>query len=167
MTNEETTKHHLLKIGAIALITFIMAFLAFYIVMEIMVNRINNPIYQARRFEKNIQKQERNIERLIEKDMENPFVPKIRPMMVNLVKEPGEYKIIIDLTPLNGDEKIINTNIKGDELIISGQMDKNFRGNQKIISFTQTYYLDEKIDEGKIIKEKKGDKYIITIPFAK
>lgn len=167
MTNEETTKHHWLRIGAIALMTFIIAFLAFYIVMEIMINRLNNPIYQIKRFEKNLAKQEHNIERFLEKDMESPFVPKMRPMMVNLVKEPNEYKIIIDLAPLNGDEKAINTSIQGDELIISGQIDKNFRGAEKIINFTQTYYLDEKIDESKIIKEKKGDKYIITMPFAK
>ena len=59
MTNEETVKHHWLKIGAIALMTFIIAFLAFYIVMEIMINRLNNPIYQVKRFEKNLAKQER------------------------------------------------------------------------------------------------------------
>ena len=35
----------------------------------------------------------------------------------------------------------------------------------KIINFTQTYYLDEKIDESGITKERKGDKYIVTIPF--
>ena len=36
---------------------------------------------------------------------------------------------------------------------------------EKIISFAQAYYLDEKLETDKIIKEKKGDKYIITIPF--
>ena len=167
MVNEETTKHHWLRIGAIALITFIVAFLAFYIVMEIMIHRITDPIYQAKRIEKTIQKQDRNIERFIEKDMESPFVPKMRPMMVNLVKEPSEYKVIVDLIPLDGNEKNISINIQGDELTISGNMDKKIRGTEKIINFTQTYFLDEKLEESKITREKKGDKYIVTIPFEK
>lgn len=165
MTNEETVKHHWLKIGAIALMTFIIAFLAFYIVMEIMINRLNNPIYQVKRFEKNLAKQERSIERFMEKDMESPFVPKMRPMMVNLIKEPSEYKVIVDLTLLDGNEKNISINIQGDELTISGNMDKKIRGTEKIINFTQTYYLDEKLKETDITREKKGDKYIVTIPF--
>ena len=167
MLNEETTKHHWLRIGAIALITFIVAFLAFYIVMEIMVHRLNDPVYQARRVEKALVKQERDFKRFAEKDMESPFIPKMRPMLVNLVKEPSEYKVIVDLIPLDGDEKAINVSVQGDELTISGQMDKKIRGTEKIINFTQTYYLDEKLEENKIIREKKGDKYIVTIPFQK
>ena len=97
--------------------------------------------------------------------MESPFVPKMRPMMVNLIKEPSEYKVIVDLTLLDGNEKNISINIQGDELTISGNMDKKIRGTEKIINFTQTYYLDEKLKETDITREKKGDKYIVTIPF--
>ena len=38
-------------------------------------------------------------------------------------------------------------------------------GNEKIINFTQSYYLDENLEKDKITKEKKGNKYIISIPF--
>ena len=165
MFEEETTKQHWLKIASIALITFIVAFLAFYIVMEIMVRRIANPVYDIKRIEHAIQKQERNFNRYDYKFNENPFEPKMRPMIVNLVKEPSEYKVIVDLKPLDGNEKTVNVQVNGDELIVSGQMDKNIRGTEKIISFSQSYYLDEKLDTDKMIKEKKGDKYIITIPF--
>ena len=34
------------------------------------------------------------------------------------------------------------------------------------MNFSQSYYLDEKIETDKITKERKGDRYIITIPFA-
>ena len=102
---EENEKQHWLKIGAIALITFICAFLAFYIVMEIMINRISNPTYQVKKLEKLIAKQERDFERFDERRMENPFEPRMRPMLVNLVKEPSEYKIIVDLKPLDNDER--------------------------------------------------------------
>lgn len=159
------TKEHWLKIGAIALITFIMAFLAFYIIMEIMIHRISDPVYQVKRIEKIIAKQEKDFQKTNEGNMNNPFEPKMRPMLVNLVKEPSEYKIIVDLATLDSNEEAINVSIQGDELTVSGKMDKKIRGNEKIIEFAQTYYLDEKIEENKITKERKGDKYIITIPF--
>lgn len=162
---DETKKHHWLRIGAIALMTFILAFLAFYIVMEIMISRINDPAYQIRKMEKIIQQQERDFKKFADRKLENPFEPKLRPMMVNLVKEPNEYKVIVDLTQLDGDEKAVNVDIQGDELTVKGKIDKKIRGTEKIISFTQTYYLDEKLEEDKITKEKKGDKYIVTIPF--
>lgn len=163
----EETKHHWLRICAIALISFIAAFLAFYIVMEIMINRISSPAYQVKRIEKAIEKQDREFERFIDKRMENPFEPKMRPMMVNLVKEPNEYKVIIDLTQLDGNEEAIKVDVEGDELTVKGNIDKKIRGTEKIINFTQTYYLDENLDESKITKERKGDKYIVTIPFNK
>ena len=163
----EETKHHWLRICAIALISFIAAFLAFYIVMGIMINRISSPAYQVKRIEKAIEKQDREFERFIDKRMENPFEPKMRPMMVNLVKEPNEYKVIIDLTQLDGNEEAIKVDVEGDELTVKGNIDKKIRGTEKIINFTQTYYLDENLDESKITKERKGDKYIITIPFNK
>lgn len=162
---EESTKHHWLRIGAIALMMFIIAFLAFYIVMEIMINRISSPVYQAKRIEKMIAKQDRFFDRLDERNMENPFEPKMRPMFVNLIKEPSEYKVVVDLALLDGNENAINVKVNNDELTVSGEMDKRIRGTEKIINFSQTYYLDEKIDESKIIKERKGNKYIVTIPF--
>ena len=166
MSEEETRKHHWLRIGAIALITFIVAFIAFYIVMEIMIHRITSPSYQVKQMEKLIAKQERNFNRFEQNLRENPFEPKMRPMIVNLVKEPNEYKVIVDLEQLDGDEKAVNITVNGDELTIKGQLDKKIRNSEKIINFTQTYYLDEKLEENKIIKERQGNKYIVTIPFT-
>ena len=162
---EENTKSHWLKIGVVALITFVVSFLAFYFVMEIMLKRLNNPFYAARRIEKQIQKQAHDFERFEREFNDSPFVPKMRPMLVNLVKEPSEYKVIVDLKPFEGDENNIKINIEGDELTIKGNLDKKSHGSEKIISFAQTYYLDEKLDTANMSKEKSGDKYIITIPY--
>ena len=163
---EENTKNHWLKIGVVALITFITAFLAFYLVMEIMLKRLNNPFYAARRIEKQIAKQVNDFERFERDFNDSPFVPKMRPMLVNLVKEANEYKVIVDLKPLEGNENNIKVEVEGDELTVKGNLDKKVHGSEKIISFTQTYYLDEKLDQTNITKEKSGDKYIITIPFT-
>ena len=123
---ENTTKRHWLKIGAVALVSFLAAFLAFYIVMEIMINRITNPVYQVKRMEKAIEKQDREFERYIDKHMENPFEPKMRPMIVNLVKEPSEYKVIVDLTQLDGNEDAVKIDIEGD-----GKLEKRVVGRKQ------------------------------------
>ena len=164
MLEDESKKHHWLKIGAIILVSFIVAFLAFYIAMEMMFRKIADPMYSAKRVEKFIQQQEKDFRKL-ESMSENPFEPKMRPMLVNLVKENNEYKVIVDLKPLEGNEKGIDVNIKDNVISITGELDNKTMRGEKIISFAQAYYLDEKLETDKIIKEKKGDKYIITIPF--
>ena len=164
MLEDESKKHHWLKIGAIILVSFIVAFLAFYIAMEMMFRKIADPMCSAKRVEKFIQQQEKDFRKL-ESMSENPFEPKMRPMLVNLVKENNEYKVIVDLKPLEGNEKGIDVNIKDNVISITGELDNKTMRGEKIISFAQAYYLDEKLETDKIIKEKKGDKYIITIPF--
>lgn len=159
---EEHSKTHWLKI---ALITFATSFLAFYLVMEIMIHRITSPISDMRRIERSMQKDFKKLENAENRLMENPFEPKMRPMLVNLTKEGSEYRVIVDLKPFDGNENGINVNVEDKTLIISGELDKKFHGNEKIIRFSQAYYLDETLDTNKITKEKKGDKYIITIPF--
>lgn len=162
---EEEKKHWWLRVIAIMIIAFIAAFLAFYAAMETMFHRMTDPAYQAKRIEKMIQKEEKKFDNFENKLAENPFEPKMRPMLVNLVKENNEYKVIVDLRPLNGQESAVNVNVDGDELTVAGAVDKKIRGSENIISFTQSYVLDEEMDSSKIVKEKKGDKYIITIPF--
>ena len=102
---EDNAKHHWFRVVTVALATFIMAFLAFYIVMEILYERIEDNAFGVKKFEKMIQNEQRDFSKFEEKMMENPFIPKTRPMIVNLVKENNEYKVIVDLTPFNGEEK--------------------------------------------------------------
>jgi HSP20 family molecular chaperone IbpA len=163
--NEENTKKHWLKIVAIAFITFISTFLAFYIVMEIMYHRMTSPEVETKRFEKMLRHEQKIMRRIENRMMENPFEPKMRPMLVNLVKENNEYKVIIDLEPLDGNENAVNVNANDKILTVTGELDKKTFGSEKIISFNQSYYLDEDLKTDKITKEKKGNKYIVTIPF--
>ena len=120
---EESTKHHWLRMGAIALVTFITAFLAFYIVMEIMLNKMADPAYNAKRFEKMIQHQQKHFRKMEDKLLsENPFEPRLRPMLVNLVKESEEYKVVVDLRPLDGNENAVNVEINDKILTVNGEM---------------------------------------------
>ena len=162
--NEET-KQHWIRICVIALITFLVSYLAFCLALKHHLKKMYNPFYQVERMEKMLEKQAYDFDKYMLRKMENPFEPKMRPMMVNLVKEANEYKVIVDLRPLDNDEKGVNVNLEDNILTISGEIDKKMHGNEKIIRFSQSYYLDQKLETDKISKEKKGDKYIITIPF--
>lgn len=157
----EENKHHLLKVIGVIIATFLGAFLAFYLAVDLTLNRMFNPEYQIRKIEKSMN----NIQKFDEKMMENPFVPKMSPMLVNLVKEANEYKVIIDLKPLGDDDKNVNVKLDNNIITVSGDMEKKELGGEKLMNFSQSFYLDEKLLPNKIVKEKKGNKYIVTIPF--
>lgn len=162
---EEEKKHTLLKVIGVIIATFLGAFLAFYFAVDISLNRMLNPDYQMRKMEKIMKHQERNFNKLERKYLDNPFEPRMAPMLVNLVKEGDEYKVIVDLKPLNHDEKNVNVDLKDNIITVTGEIDKTKRNTESIMNFSQSFYLDEKLLPNKISKEKKGDKYIITIPF--
>lgn len=157
----EENKHHLLKVIGVIIATFLGAFLAFYLAVDLTLNRMFNPEYQIRKMERTMN----NIQKFDEKMMESPFVPKMSPMLVNLVKEPNEYKIIVDLKSLGDDEKNVDVKLDNNIVTISGDMQKKELRGEKIMNFSQSFYLDEKLIPNKIIKERKGNKYIVTIPF--
>lgn len=157
----EENKHHLLKVIGVIIATFLGAFLAFYLAVDLTLNRMFNPEYQIRKMEKTMN----NIQKFDEKMMESPFVPKMSPMLVNLVKEPNEYKVIVDLKSLGDDEKNVDVKLDNNMVTISGDMQKKEVRGEKIMNFSQSFYLDEKLIPNKIIKERKGNKYIVTIPF--
>lgn len=157
----EENKHHLLKVVGVIIATFIGAFLAFYLAVDLTLNRMLNPEYQIKKLEKTMHK----IEKFDDKMMENPFVPRMSPMLVNLVKEANEYKVIVDLKPLGDDEKNVDVSLKDNVITISGDMQQKELRGEKIMNFSQSFYLDEKLIANKISKEKKGNKYIVTIPF--
>ncbi len=163
---DEEKKIMWIRIIAIIAISFIAAYLAFYFALASMVHKMTDPMYNAKRIEKIVKQQERKMQRLESDFSENPFEPKMRPMIVNLVRENNEYQVIVDLKPLNGDVDGVNVNYEDGVLSVSGEADENIRGTEKIISFAQSYYLDEKLDISKMKKEKKGNKCIITIPLA-
>ena len=157
----EENKHHLLKVVGVIIATFLGAFLAFYLAVDLTLNRMLNPEYQIKKLEKTMHK----IEKFDDKMMENPFVPRMSPMLVNLVKEASEYKVLVDLKPLGDDEKNVDVSLKDNVITISGDMQQKELRGERIMNFSQSFYLDEELITNKISKERKGNKYIITIPF--
>ncbi len=154
-----------LKILGIIILGFVMIFAAFYLAIAVALHQMLDPVYNSKKIEKLIKQQEKNFEKF-EYDLgEHPFLPKTRPMLVNLVKENDEYKIIVDLKPLDGNENRVNVKIKDNIISVNGELDRQTHRGEEILNFSQAYYLDENLQTDKMTKEKKGDKYIITIPF--
>jgi hypothetical protein len=86
MINEES-KQHWIRVGVIALITFLVSYLAFCLALKHHLKKAYNPFYQAEKMEKMLEKQAYDFDNYMLKKMENPFEPKMRPTMINLVKE--------------------------------------------------------------------------------
>ncbi len=154
-----------LRTLAIILATFIGSFLAFYFISDMKFNRMMDPAYQMRKMEKMMRQEQRDFRRMENRFGDNPFEPRLAPMLVNLVKEPGEYKVIVDLKPIGGSEKNVNVKLVDNVVTVSGEVEKQERSREEIMNFSQSYYLDEKIEADKMTKERKGNKYIITIPY--
>ena len=165
MSEEERNHHPIWKFLGIVLATFIGAYLAFYFVVDTTFNRMTNPEYQMRKMEKIMKHQERRMQKFEDKMMQNPFEPTVAPTLVNLIKEADEYKIIVDLKPLDNNENNVNVKTDNNTVTISGRVEKNGRRGEQIMNFSQSFLLDEKFNPDNITKEKKGSKYIITIPF--
>ena len=162
---EENQNKSWLKILVIVILGFVMIFAAFYIAVTIALHQMLDPVYNSKRIEKLLKQQEKNFEQFEFELGEHPFLPKTRPMLVNLVKENDEYKIIVDLKPLEGNENDVSVKINDNVISVHGELNNRTNNGEKILNFSQSYYLDEKLITDKMTKEKKGDKYIITIPF--
>ena len=162
---EEEKKRNLLKILGIITITFIAAFLAFYAAILITFNKMSNPNREMKNIEKFVEMYNKDFQKIEDKLSEHPFVPKSRPMLVNLVKENNEYNIIIDLKQLQGNTQGIDVKISNNIVTVYGEINNETLRGEEMLNFSQSYYLDEDLDTGKISKEKRGEKYIITIPF--
>ena len=162
---EENKNTKWLKTLAIVIAGFLAITLAFYIAVTIALHQMLNPAYNMKHVDRLIKQQEKNFDQFEKELSEHPFLPKTRPMLVNLVKENSEYKVIVDLKPLEGNENGVNVKIKDNVISIDGALDKKTHKGEEIVDFSQSYYIDEKLLTDKITKEKIDDRYIITIPF--
>ena len=165
MLEEERNHHPIWKFLGIVLATFIGAYLAFYFVVDTTFNRMMNPEYQLRKMEKMMHRQEKRLHRFEDKMLENPFEPKFAPTLVDLTKNSDEYKVVVNLKPLGNDEKNVNVKLDNNVLTVSGEMEKSGRRGERIMRFSQSFYLDARLEADKMTKEREGDKYIVTIPF--
>ena len=150
-----------------ALCTFLAAliggFLAFYVVMDITLARMLDPIRNIKRAEKAMMNQAREMKRL-DNDIFMPSPMSLHHSIITMVKDDNAYKFIIDLKQLDNNEKNLEINVNDDTINIKGAVEKTKGRQNYIAEFSQTFALGDKINKSTVTRERKGDKYIITVP---
>lgn len=164
--NYHERKHCWWKFLAIMLATLIGAFLAFYCVVDMTFKRMMNPEHQIKRMNKMIERQERDMMKMERKMMKDAHIPFHR-AIVTMDKNSDEYVIYVDLKPFDNNKDNVKITTEGQMITISGEVEKNKNNEERMMSFTQTFNLDDDVDVANLEKKVYKDKYVITIPEKK
>jgi len=160
---------NLTKFAILLLTLFLACYLAIYYILDQIRHSYYLPAMPLENIDKIIEEQDR----MFEKDL-GTFPMQSR--VLKQIKSPVEtfkddksqaYKIIVNLKEFNNDPKNIKLDIQDDKVSIMGINQKTGKSNEKIYTFTQSFYLPEKINTKAITKEQSGTKYIITMPLEK
>lgn len=162
----EHHKSHFWKYLLTGLLTLLGAFLAFYVVADWHFKRMMDPALQMHRFEKAIMRQERQVQKAIKNDVNRINIAEKRTaQFVHVEKFDDVYKVIIDLTPFDNNEKNVEIKTEGNTLTINAAGEKTSRHKQEIVKYSQVFAFGENIDANGIVKVREGNNYIITVPF--
>lgn len=169
---EHQELHHVIgwiKVLLVSFAAFLGAYLATYYIVDQARHTHGYPFIKYERPSRDFMAQRRLYEDFnrferdtlnIDKDLMAKNPVKIKPLKNN-----EGYQICINLKPFDNNEKNINIDIKQNRVNISGQSNKVDENNESEFSFSQSFILPETIDVSKVKKERKGHKYIITLPF--
>lgn len=159
-------KHPALRHILTGLLIFLGAFLAFYVVSDWHFKRMLDPVYQMRRMDRAIQKQERQFDKMARKEFQQQNkLDRAAAQFIHVEKNSDAYKIIIDLRPFDNNEKNVEVKTQGNTLIINAAGEKTDRRGQEIVKYSQAFAFGEDIDANHIMKVREGNNYIITVPF--
>ncbi len=170
-------KHPALRHLLTALMAFLGAFAAFYVITDWHFKRMYDPVYQMGRMDKAIMQREKNFDKMEmraikqqEKMDKRAFkhqerLEKQAANFIHVEQTPDAYRIVIDLRPFDNDEKNIEVKANDNTLTINAAGERTNRNKQEIIRYSQTFAFGEKIDADDITKTREGNNYIITVPF--
>ncbi len=168
--------HPLFKAFLTGLMVFLGAFAAFYVVADWHFKRMLDPVYQMRKMDRAIMKQEHMMNRQMMKE-QNRIDKMARKNIhqgmkadrelrsfIHMEKTDDEYKIIIDLEPFDNNEKNVEVAVNGKTLTINAAGEKNIRNREEVVRYSQNLTFGDDVDLNKISKIREGNKYIIIIP---
>lgn len=160
---EEEKKHYFRHALCTFLAALIGGFLAFYVVMDITLSRMLDPMRSIKRAEKMMMNQAREMKRL-DNDVFMPAPMPLHHSIITMLRDDNMYKFVIDLKQLDNNEKNVEVTINDDTVNIKGAVEKMKGHENSIVEFSQTFALGQKIEKSKVTKERKGDKYIVIVP---
>lgn len=158
-------KHPVLKHVLTGLLVFLGAFCAFYVVSDWHFKRMMDPMYQMRKMDRAIMRNERNLDKMAQKafQREQRFA-KSTTQFVSVERMPDAYKFVIDLRPFGDDEKNVEVRTQGNNLLINAVGERNSRNKEQLVRYNQSFSFTENVNMDEITKVREGHNYIITIP---
>ncbi len=159
-------KHPALRHILTGLLIFLGSFAAFYVVSDWHFKRMTDPIFQMRRMDRALMRQEQRFDKMARKELQRQYkMEKHTAQFVHVEKNDDTYKIIIDLRPFDNNEKNVEVRTEGNTVIINAAGEKNTRSKHEIMKYSQAFAFGEDIDTNNITKVREGSNYIITVPF--
>lgn len=157
--------HPILKHLLYGLLGLIGAFLAFYVVTDWYFKAMLNPVHQMKRMDRAIERRDREMEKTFQKAFKGSERLEERAnQVIRLEQKNDEYKILVDLVPLNNDDKNVDVKVNGNILTVKAAGIHGIGNKKSIVEFTQSYMFGDDVDLKNITKERKGDTYVITVP---
>ncbi len=161
----EFERHPILKHLFYGLMALIGAFLAFYAVTDWYFKAMLNPVNQMKRMDRAIEKRDREMEKAFKKAFRGTeHLQERANHIIRLEQDDNEYKVLVDLVPLNDSDKNVDVKTNGNILTVKAAGIHGFGGRKSLVEFTQSYMFGDNVDLSRLTKERKGDMYIITIP---
>ncbi len=158
-------RHPIMKYFLLGLLALIGAFLAFYVVTDWYFKAMLNPVNQMKRMDKVIEKRDREMEKAFKKAFQGTERLQERANhVIRLEQSDNEYKVLVDLVPLNDNEKNVSVKTNGNILTVKAVGLHGFGDRKSLVEFTQSYMFGDDVDLAKLTKERKDEMYIITIP---
>ena len=161
----EFERHPILKHLLYGLMALIGAFLAFYVVTDWYFKAMLNPVNQMKRMDRAIERRDREMEKAFKKAFHGTERLQERANhIIKLEQNDDEYKVLVDLVPLNDNEKNVEVKTNGNILTVKAAGIHGFGDRTSLVEFTQSYMFGDNVDLSKLTKERKGDTYVITVP---
>lgn len=164
--NKVCKKHSWWKCFLCALLTFLGAFCAFYVVTDWHYKsmlRMKHRIPYEERMENFARKEAAGFESLMGKEGKKLKKNGI----IHLQNNGNAYKIIVDLRAFDNNENNIQVTANGNILTLAGRSVRKSKHDEQISEFQQNYLFGSNVKLGNLTKETNGNYYIITIPFQK
>lgn len=158
-------RHPMLKHLLYGLFALIGAFLAFYVVTDWYFKAMLNPVNQMKRMDRAIERRDRQMEKAFKKAFQGTERLQDRANhVIKLEQSDDEYKVIVDLVPLNNSSKNVDVRTNGNVLTVRAAGIHGLGNRKSLVEFTQSYMFGDNVDLSKLTKEREGDMYVITIP---
>ena len=126
-----------------------------------------DPINQIKRMDKAIERQDREMEKSFKKAFNGTQRMQERAnKIIKLEQSDEDYKVIVDLIPLNENERNVEVKTNGDILTVKAAGIHGMGERKTIMEFIQSYKFNDDVDLSKLTQKRKGDDYIITIPIV-